>query len=286
MEWISDRKILIVGLGNIGGSYAMGLTRLGFTVGAIDRDPEAIAYALDQGIIARGWTEADPAAVAGADTVIFALYPTAFRQWVRDYGGLLSPGTMVTDVTGVKGPVVYDIQAMLPPEVEFVPAHPMAGSERVGVRGSSDKVFRGANYIVTPTDRNTPAGIEWCKGLGRILGFERIAVLSPEAHDEMIGFLSQLTHCIAVGLMTCTDSEHLAAYTGDSFRDLTRIANINDTMWSELFLMNREPLLAQLDRFIDELGQLRSLLAAGDREGLREKMRLSTQRRKQFDKKP
>ena len=160
----------------------------------------------------------------------------------------------------------------------------MAGSEKSGVRHSSDKVFRGANFIVTPTERNTPEGIEWCKGLGRILGFERIAVMSPEEHDAMIGFLSQLTHCIAVTLMTCNDNEHLAEYTGDSFRDLTRIANINDRMWSELFLLNREPLLAQMDAFAAEFRAFRDLLAAGDVEGMREKMRLSTARRAKFEK--
>lgn len=284
MEWISDRSILIVGLGHIGGGYARGLTRLGFSVKAIDRDPDSIAYALDQGFIAKGWTQPEPQVIAQAEVVIFALYPETFRQWVRDYGKYLSPGTMVTDVTGVKSCIVYDIQAALPAGVEFVPAHPMAGSEKSGVRHSNDKVFRGANFIVTPTERNTPEGVEWCKGLGRILGFERIAVMSPEEHDAMIGFLSQLTHCIAVTLMTCSDNEHLAEYTGDSFRDLTRIANINDRMWSELFMLNREPLLAQMDAFAAEFRSFRALLAAGDVEGMREKMRLSTARRAKFEK--
>ena len=100
----------------------------------------------------------------------------------------------------------------------------------------------------------------------------------------MIGFLSQLTHCIAVSLMTCSDNTHLARYTGDSFRDLTRIARINDGMWSELFLMNREALLSQMDKFLLEFRCMRDLLEAGDAEGLREKMRLSTERRAVFDK--
>jgi len=97
--------------------------------------------------------------------------------------------------------------------------------------------------------------------------------------------VSQLTHCIAVSLMTCSDNTHLVDYTGDSFRDLTRIARINDVMWSELFLMNREPLLRQMDVFLAELGRFRALLEAGDTEGMREKMRLSTQRRALFDRK-
>ena len=284
MEWISDRKILIVGLGLMGGSYARGLTRLGFTVDAIDTDRASLDFALAEGFIRRGWTEPLPEVIAQADVVISGLYPTALVDWVRENERYLEPGTMMTDVTGVKSCVVYDVQALLPSGVEFVPAHPMAGHEHSGVRYSDDKVFRGANYIVTPTKKNTPEGIEWCKGLGRILGFERIAVMSPEEHDEMIGFVSQLAHCIAVSLMTCSDSENLADYTGDSFRDLTRIAEINDRMWGEIFLLNREYLLAQIDKFSGELLNFRNLLDRGDVEGMREKMRLATARRSKFGK--
>ena len=284
MKWISDSNILIVGLGLMGGSYARALKRLGYRVSALARRPETVEYAIGQGIIDAGSTFPDPELVCGADAVIFALYPGVFKNWVRDNQYLLKSGAMLTDVTGVKRCIVYDIQEMLRPDVEFIAAHPMAGREVSGVENSDDRIFQGANYIVTPTEKNTPEAVEWCKSLGRILGFRRISVLSPEEHDQMIGFLSQLTHCIAVALMTCTDNRHLADYTGDSFRDLTRIARINDAMWSELFLLNQDELLRQMDGFIGELGALRELLAAGDAEGLREKMRLSTARRAYFDK--
>ena len=239
---------------------------------------------MSHGIIDSGSAEVDPALVGSADAVIFGLYPGVFLDWIEQYQHLLKPGALLTDVTGVKRCIVYDVQAALRPDVEFIAAHPMAGREVYGVENSDDGIFRGANYIVTPTERNTPEAIEWCKSLGRILGFRKVSVLSPEEHDEMIGFLSQLTHCIAVALMTCSDNRHLVDYTGDSFRDLTRIARINDEMWSELFLRNREPLLRQMDLFAGEFQQLRELLANGDREGLREKMRLSTERRAYFDK--
>ena len=171
---------------------------------------------------------------------------------------------------------------MLRDDVEYVPAHPMAGREVYGVENADDRIFLGANYIVAPTDRNTPEGIEWCKGLGKILGFRKISVLTPEEHDEMIGFVSQLTHVIAVSLMTCNDNTHLVDYTGDSFRDLTRIASINEKMWSELFLLNKEFLLKHMDAFISEMSAFRDLLAADDREGLEDKMRLSTERHSYF----
>ena len=153
-----------------------------------------------------------------------------------------------------------------------------------GVENSDDAIFRGANFIIVPTEKNTAEAIHWIGGLGRILGFARISVLSPEEHDEMIGYLSQLTHCIAVALMTCSDNEHLVDYTGDSFRDLTRIANINDLMWSELFMLNREPLLKYMDIFLGEFASIRDMIRDGRVEELREKMRLSTKRRAYFNK--
>ena len=193
---------------------------------------------------------------------------------------------MITDVTGVKSCIVYDVQQMLRDDVEYVPSHPMAGREVSGVENADDTIFHGANFIVAPTEKNTEAGIEWCRGLGKILGCRKISVLTPEEHDEMIGYLSQLTHCIAVSLMTCSDNEHLVDYTGDSFRDLTRIANINDLMWSELFMLNREPLLKYMDIFLDEFASLRDMIRDGRVDELRAKMRLSTKRRAYFNKKP
>lgn len=285
MEWISDSRILIVGLGLIGGSYARALKRLGYHVTAIDTRKEAIDYALENHIISDGFTEVDEAIVSSADAVIFGLYPKVLLDWIDRYQSYLKPGAMLTDVTGVKGCVVYDVQAALRDDVEFIGSHPMAGREVYGVENSDDSIFRGANFIITPTEKNTAKAIRWIGSLGRILGFSRISVLSPEEHDEMIGYLSQLTHCIAVALMTCSDNEHLVDYTGDSFRDLTRIANINDLMWSELFMLNRESLLKYMDIFLDEFAALRDMIRDGRVDELREKMRLSTKRRAYFNKK-
>ena len=284
MEWISKSEVLIVGLGLMGGSYAKALRRLGYHVAALARRQETVDYAIANGIIDEGSATIDPELIGKADAVIFALYPGVFKHWIADNQHLLKPGAMLTDVTGVKRCIVYDIQEMLRPDVEFIASHPMAGREVYGVENADDRMFQEANYIVVPTERNTPEAIEWCAQLGRVLGFRKVSVLSPEEHDEMIGFLSQLTHCIAVALMTCNDNRHLVDYTGDSFRDLTRIARINEDMWSELFLLNKDDLLEQMDTFAREFGELRDLLAADDVEGLKAKMRLSTERRAYFEK--
>ncbi len=281
----TGKRILIVGLGLMGGSYARGFKKLGFTVTAITRSQSSIDYALENGIIDRGSCTPDPALIGEADLIVFALYPHVFIDWIAENQAAMKPGVLLTDVTGVKGSVVERVQEMLRPDVEFIAAHPMAGREVYGVENSDDAIFRGANYIVTPTAKNTQAAIEDCLEIGRLLGFAHVSVLSPEKHDEMIGFVSQLTHCIAVTLMDCCDDEKLRDYTGDSFRDLTRIARINDEMWSELFLMNRTALLRQMDRFSEAFSRLRQALSDEDRETMREMMRVSTQRRALFDKK-
>ncbi len=278
-------RILIIGLGLLGGSYAKALKSQGYRVTAITLELADIEYALKNGIIDEGSTEVDEGMVAAADLVVFAVYPHVFSRWIREHGHLLTPGTVITDVTGVKESIVYEIQSLLPPGVEFIAAHPMAGREVYGVQNSDPAMFLGANYIVVPTDKNTPRAIEVCKQLGETLGFADISVLSPQRHDEMIAFLSQLTHCIAVSLMCANDDPDLVRYTGDSFRDLTRIANINDEMWSELFLANRPALLREMDNYRATFDRLYNCIKNGDREDMRSMMRLSTQRRKLFNKK-
>ena len=280
-----NKKILIVGLGLIGGSYAAALSRNGFEVGAVDRDPDAIGYALEAGYIRHGSVTAEPDYIGGFDIVVFALYPSVLIDWVKKNARFFKKGALITDVTGVKSGIVFRVQELLPPGTEFVGAHPMAGREVSGVTNASPDLFCGANFIVTPTPANTEEAIRLCEDLGRELGSGTVSRLSPAEHDEMIGFLSQLTHCIAVALMSCKESRHLVDYTGDSFRDLTRIAKINENMWSELFLMNRDELLSQMDLFLEHFTILRNALERGDAETMKSMMRLSTERRRYFDKK-
>lgn len=285
MIFSKDKKILIVGLGLLGGCYAMALKKQGFSVFAITLSQEDVDYALENGIIDKGTTKVDEEIIAEADIIVFALYPNVFKKWIEENAHLIKSGTVITDVTGVKECIVYDIQSRLPKGVEFISAHPMAGREVGGVQNSDDKIFKNANYIVVPTESNTQNAIELCKSLGETLGFAKISVLSPEEHDKMIAFLSQLTHCIAVSLMCANDNEDLVKYTGDSFRDLTRIANINDEMWSELFLLNRDALLSEMDAYRETFDKLYATIKNGNREEMRDMMRTSSVRRRKFDKK-
>lgn len=278
-------NILIVGLGLLGGSYAKVLKHYGFHVSAIDKSQGSIDYALENDIIDEGTTQIDQEMIGKADLVVFALYPHVFIEWIKENQKYLKSGALLTDVTGVKSSVVYKVQEMLRDDVEFIAAHPMAGREVSGVQNAMPSLFHEANYIVTPTTKNTTQAIETCKELGLLLGFPNVSELTPEKHDEMIAFVSQLTHCIAITLMTCNDEENIEKYTGDSFRDLTRIARINDLMWSELFMVNKEKLLEQMELFSDKFNELKEMLKNDDVEGMREMMRYSTARRKLFDKK-
>ncbi len=278
-----NTRFLIVGLGLLGGSYARGLTEKGYYVEAITKNREDCDFALEHEMVKKCSSEVDPEMIKSADVIIFALYPDVFINWIEEHGDKIKPGTLITDVTGVKGCIVDKIQNMLPPLVEFISAHPMAGREVYGIKNSDERIFYGANYLVVPTERNTDDGIEACKRIGEILGFGRISEISPEGHDEMIGFVSQLTHFIAVSLMNCYEHERLERYTADSFRDLTRIANINETMWSELFLMNKHALLEQIELFQSNFDKLHDYLKNDDCEGMKQMMIISTERRKKFD---
>ena len=160
----------------------------------------------------------------------------------------------------------------------------MAGKEVYGVKNASATLFNKANYIITPTSKNTQKAIDLATSIAKELNFANISILTPEKHDEMIAYLSQLTHCIAITLMTCSENEHLKEYTGDSFKDLTRIANINENMWSELFLLNKEELINQMDLFINKFNILKKTIEEENVEEMKEIMKLSTKRRKYFDK--
>ena len=279
-----EHKILIVGLGLLGGSYAQGLTDVGFDVSAIDIEQESIDYAIEKGYIKDGQVAVTKEYVSQFDIVIFALYPKIFVKWLKDYQDFLKKGAIITDVTGVKAWLDKEIRSFIRDDIEYVLAHPMAGREVYGVKNSNKAIFKGANYIVIPNSKASEEAISLIEDLGRLLGFKNVVRLSNEEHDEMIGFLSQLTHCIAVSLMTCKESKHLVEYTGDSFRDLTRIARINENMWSELFLLNKEELLRQMDLFLKQFTKLKETIENDDVEEMKSIMRVSTKNREYFDK--
>ncbi len=180
-------------------------------------------------------------------------------DWFKTYGHLIKSGCIFTDVSGVKTGLVEPVQALCPKGVEFIASHPMAGRETSSVEHAAEVNFCPGELHHHPHGKkNTPEAIQWAKDLAEVLGFRHICTLTVEEHDRMIGYVSQLCHAIAVSLMCANDNTSLCEYTGDSFRDLTRIARINDKMWAELFLWNKENLISEIDQFDAALREMRT----------------------------
>ena len=277
-------NIGIIGLGLMGASFAKRLIpQKDKTIYGIDQNEQTIQTALELNIIKEGST--DPSQlIKKCNLIILALYPTMIKPWIVENQQYLESGTILMDISGVKTNIVEPVQAILRENLELISIHPMCGRESRGIDFAQADIFDNANYIIVPTDKNTPKAIEAAKQLGKDLRVKNISILSCEEHDRMIGFLSQLTHVIAVSLMNTHDNSHLVEYTGDSFRDLTRIATINEDLWSELFLLNKDILLDEIDQFLDATKHFRDSLEKEDIDEMKRLFIQSTNRRKLFNK--
>lgn len=277
-------NIGIIGLGLMGASFAKRLIpQKDKTIYGIDQNEQTIQTALELNIIKEGST--DPGKlIKKCNLIILALYPTMIKPWIVENQQYLESGTILMDISGVKTNIVEPVQAILRENLELISIHPMCGRESRGIDFAQADIFDNANYIIVPTDKNTPKAIEAAKQLGKDLRVKNISILSCEEHDRMIGFLSQLTHVIAVSLMNTHDNSHLVEYTGDSFRDLTRIATINEDLWSELFLLNKDILLDEIDQFLDATKHFRDSLEKEDIDEMKRLFIQSTNRRKLFNK--
>lgn len=278
------KNVLIVGLGLLGGSYAKGLTKKGYYVMAIDPNETSIALGLSEKFIAVGAVTEKEDMIATADLIVFAAYPDLMLGWMVNFQKYFKEGAIVTDVLGVKGDIVIGMEKILRDDVHYCGSHPMAGKEVSGAIFSDENMFHKANFILTPTENTPPIAVAMVEKMAEDLEFRQISHLSPQDHDKAIGFLSQLTHVIAVTLMNCRESEEFIKYTGDSFRDLTRIAMINENLWSQLFLANKSVLLEEIDVFSKELQDFREILETEDLEKMKEKFIVSTNRRKKYQK--
>lgn len=277
-------NIGIIGLGLMGASFAKRLSpQEDKTIYGIDQNKQTIQTALELNIIKEGST--DPGKlIKKCNLIILALYPTMIKPWIVENQQYLESGTILMDISGVKTNIVEPVQAILREDLELISIHPMCGRESRGIDFAQADIFDNANYIIVPTNKNTATAIKAAKQLGKDLRVKNISILSCEEHDRMIGFLSQLTHVIAVSLMNTHDNSHLVEYTGDSFRDLTRIATINEDLWSELFLLNKDILLDEIDQFLDATKHFRDSLEKEDIDEMKRLFIQSTNRRKLFNK--
>lgn len=278
--------IAIVGLGVVGGSFAKALRKhvqADERILAIDREPKTLEAALAEGVIDGGESE-NQSILQEADIVIIALYPQALKEFVKMHQNEFKVGSIVTDTAGVKGALLEKMKEDLPPQVDFIFGHPMAGRENRGYAYSDADVFEGANYLLTPTENNQFENIETLQKLLKRLGFKRVTIVKPEKHDEMIAFTSQLCHIIAVSLINSDDPKrNTVQYIGDSYRDLTRIAKINESLWSELFQENKVELLKAINSFEVQFQKMKKAIEIEDHETMQELFTESTKRRQELE---
>lgn len=281
---MAKERITVIGLGVIGASYASALRKAGHTVFGVDCDEDTVRKAAARGITdAASTSEKD--FVPTSDIVVIALYPKQVEGELKKIKGLLKDGVIITDVAGIKSHFTTRIESLLPEDADFVFAHPMAGREKKGIDYADENVFKGANFIITPSKRNKKESIETIERLAREMGFRNIMRLTPEEHDKIISFVSQLPHAIAVALVNSDDRKFdTPRFVGDSYRDLTRIANINEKLWSELFLGNRENLLNSIKEFEKCLDIIKKALEDEDKDVLEEQFVRATKRRTEFNK--
>lgn len=273
-------NVLIVGLGVIGGSYAMALKEAGYNnVYGIDTNVETLKKAKTLGLIKEGYINGEEI-VSKIDFVIISIYPNLVKKFINDNKDNFKNGALITDVTGVKEAFIEEVKMLLPENVDFVFGHPMAGREKKGFDYASNEVFKGANYLITVTESNKEENIQFIEKLAYEIGFKKVRRISPKYHDEMISFTSQLPHAIAVALINSDkEGRETGSFIGDSYRDLTRIANINEKLWSELFLSNRENLLESINLFMEEMNKIKYAIEEDEKDSLEEFFIKSSKRR-------
>ncbi|WP_294389458.1 prephenate dehydrogenase [uncultured Clostridium sp.] len=276
-------RIVIVGLGVIGGGYAMALKEAGYTeVYGIDKNAETLRKAKSLGIIKEGYEE-EKEIIPNADLIVLAVYPNLVKDFIINNKEYFKDGAIITDVTGIKQLFINEITKVLPENIDFVFAHPMAGREKKGIDYATNKVFKGANFLITVTDRNKDENLDLIENLAYKMGFKHVKRICPKYHDEMIAFTSQLPHALAVALINSdVEGRNTGEFIGDSYRDLTRIANINESLWSQLFLGNKENLLKVIYKFEEELDKIKNCLEDEDKEKLQQLFIKSSLRREKL----
>lgn len=272
-------KIAIIGLGLMGGSLARRLR--GFhncTIAAYNRSKESLDLALADGVIDEAY--ADPGdAMDGADLIVMCLYPQLNVDFVCENIGRVKDGAVITDVTGVKGFIIDEMKKILPDTVDFIGGHPMAGREVGGYKSSTDTLFDNAPYVITPDKTNKPESIALVRDMAKYIGCREVVTTTPDEHDSMIAYTSQLMHVVAVALCDNPLLERSSSFAGGSLQDCTRIAVINEKMWSELFVENKEHLAYRISEFQECLERIKRATLNEDRAELEKIMKHATEQK-------
>ena len=280
---LRDLTFAIVGLGLIGGSYAKALRNLKVRKILGMDISHGIARACLNANMIDEVIEADGSNLKEADVIICSVYPEAIVGFVRQNVQNFAEGMLMTDATGVKGTMPHDIQALLPESCEFISGHPMAGRQGSGLGMSDAAIFNNSNYIIVPTEKNSPEAVHWLEEFAKALGCARSVKVSTEDHDKIIAYTSDLPHITAVALVNSASyNENTQYFIAGGFRDATRVADINPDLWSDLFLSNRANVIAEIENYQKQLERWKKAIENNDREALKEIMREAGPRRRQL----
>ena len=271
----------IVGLGLIGGSYAKALRNLKVRKILGMDISHGIARACLNANMIDEVVEEDGSNLKEADVIICSVYPEAVMGFVRQNVQNFAEGMLMTDATGVKGTMPREIQELLPEGCEFISGHPMAGRQGSGLGMSEAAIFNNSNYIIVPTEKNTPEAVSWLEEFAKALGCARSVKVSMEDHDKIIAYTSDLPHITAVALVNSASyNENTQYFIAGGFRDATRVADINPDLWSDLFLSNRDNVIAEIENYQSQLERWKKAIVESDREALKEIMREAGPRRR------
>ncbi len=278
---LRDLTFAIVGLGLIGGSYAKALRNLrARKILGMDISHGIARACLNANMIDEV-VEADGSNLKEADVIICSVYPEAVMGFVRQNVQNFAEGMLMTDATGVKGTMPREIQELLPENCEFISGHPMAGRQGSGLGMSDAAIFNNSNYIIVPTEKNSPEAVSWLEDFAKALGCARSVKVSMEDHDKIIAYTSDLPHITAVALVNSASyNENTQYFIAGGFRDATRVADINPDLWSDLFLSNRENVIAEIENYQSQLERWKKAIVEYDRETLKEIMREAGPRRR------
>lgn len=278
----NDFNITIIGLGLIGGSFAIALRELNpKKLWAVDIDENAIKTAEDRGIIDKGYTN-PKIPLEKSDIVITCIYPNLTVKFIKDNMEKFKSGAIITDTAGIKEKLIKDIYTCIREDIDFIGGHPMAGRESKGLAYATKGIFNDANYLITPTDKNKKENIEKIEKLIMAIGFKNIVKLSPRQHDEIIAFTSHLPHIMASALINSDSRRDTKFFVAGSYKDATRVAKINSELWTELIMDNRDNTLKQIEVFENSIANFKKAIISNDKECLKALFKKGCQKREEL----
>ncbi|MBQ6252703.1 prephenate dehydrogenase [Ruminococcus sp.] len=260
-------KILVVGLGLIGGSLCKALKKYTYhTVAGCDINHDIENAALRDVAL----DEVFDGNYEGYDLIVISLFPEGSERFFAENAAKISKNTLITDVCGIKGDFSQRMKSIAEANgLRYIGIHPMAGKEFGGYYNSTGDLFVKANFIIAPFDDSEQTDIDLLNGLAKEIGAGKIVITSPENHDKMIAYTSQLAHIVSSAYVKSPELGLECGFSGGSFQDMTRIATMNEKMWTDLFMQNREHLQYELDTLIENLKKYSAALKSGDADGMR-----------------